>query len=70
MKRIEKFENERKKSYWTGIAITLSAIFIVGFSVTVSALVLRESKQIKDFILNYDKTKQVYSLQQDFLKNF
>lgn len=70
MKRVEKFKDKRRKSYWTGIVITLGALFIVGFSVTVSILVLRENKQIKDFISNYDKTEQVYNLQQDFLKKF
>lgn len=67
MKRVEKFKDKRRKSYCTGIAITLGALFIVGFSVTVSILVLRENRQVREFILNYDKTKQVYNLQQDFL---
>ena len=54
MKRIEKYKNERNKSYWISVTIVLGILFVVAFSVTTS-------------ILNYDKTKQVYNLQQDFL---
>lgn len=67
MKRIEKYKNERNKSYWISVTIALGALFVVAFSVTTSILILKENNQVRDFILNYDKTKQVYNLQQDFL---
>jgi flagellar basal body-associated protein FliL len=67
MKRIEKYKNERNKSYWISVAIVLGILFVVAFSVTTSILILKENNQVRDFILNYDKTKQVYNLQQDFL---
>ena len=67
MKRIEKYKNERKKSYWISVTIVLGILFVVAFNVTTSILILKENNQVRDFILNYDKTKQVYNLQQDFL---
>ena len=67
MKRIEKYKNERNKSYWISVTIVLGILFVVAFSVTTSILILKENNQVRDFILNYDKTKQVYNLQQDFL---
>lgn len=70
MKRIEKYKNGRKKSYWIGIAIILSMVFIIAFNLTIAFLISRENKQVKEFILNYDKTKQVYNLQQDYNKIF
>ena len=65
MKRIEKYKNERNKSYWISVTIVLG--ILVAFSVITSILILKENNQVRDFILNYDKTKQVYNLQQDFL---
>jgi flagellar basal body-associated protein FliL len=67
MKRIEKYKNERNKSYWISVTIVLGILFVVAFNVTTSILILKENNQVRDFILNYDKTKQVYNLQQDFL---
>ena len=67
MKRIEKYKNERNKSYWISVTIVLGILFVVAFSVTTSIFILKENNQVRDFILNYDKTKQVYNLQQDFL---
>ena len=67
MKRIEKYKNERNKSYWISVTIVLGILFVVAFSVTTSILILKENNQVRDFILNYDKPKQVYNLQQDFL---
>ena len=67
MKRIEKYKNERNKSYWISVTIVLGVLFVVAFNVTTSILILKENNQVRDFILNYDKTKQVYNLQQDFL---
>lgn len=67
MKRIKKYKNERNKSYWISVTIVLGILFVVAFNVTTSILILKENNQVRDFILNYDKTKQVYNLQQDFL---
>ena len=67
MKRIEKYKNERNKSYWISVTIVLGILFVVAFNVTTSILILKENNQVRNFILNYDKTKQVYNLQQDFL---
>ena len=67
MKRIEKYKNERNKSYWISVTIVLGILFVVAFNVTTSILILKENNQVRDFILNYDKTKQVYNLHQDFL---
>ena len=67
MKRIEKYKNERNKSYWISVTIVLVILFLLAFNVTTSILILKENNQVRDFILNYDKTKQVYNLQQDFL---
>lgn len=67
MKRTEKYKNKRKKSYWISVTIALSIVFVIGFSLTVATLISIENRQVREFILNYDKTKQVYNLQQDFL---
>lgn len=67
MKRAEKYKTERQKSYWIGMIISLSILFVIGFNVTTSILIFKENQKIINFILNYDKTEQVYNLQQDYL---
>ena len=43
MKRIEKYKNERNKSYWISVTIVLGILFVVAFSVTTSILILKEN---------------------------
>lgn len=67
MTRMKKYREKRKISYWANIAIVLTMLFIMTFCIVSTIVISKENDKIRKFILNYDKTKNVYNLQQDFL---
>ena len=65
MSRTEKFKDTRSKNGIIRLGLCLLLVFIsVGPSVF-AIIVEKENKAIKNYIYNYDKTSDVYNLQQD-----
>lgn len=61
--KIKKTEKIIKMAKIIGAYVML---FISAFSISTAYLVNKENNKIRELILNYDKTKDVYNLQQDF----
>lgn len=68
MTRIEaaKIKKRESRIKMAKIIGAYAILFISAFSISTAYLINKENNKIRELILNYDKTKDVYSLQQDF----
>lgn len=68
MTRIEerKLKKEAKRNKIIKYCTVYGTLFVVVSVAAFGYFVNKENDKIKKFILNYDKTKTVYSLQKDF----
>lgn len=65
MSRVEKFEKNRAKE-----KVTRTCIYCVAGTIILTILFYGifmdiQNSKLRDFILNYDKTKEVWNLQED-----
>ena len=68
--KINKIESKKELKEKTGTRISLKMLFIIEFIVVASVVfglaTEVQNRRLRNLILNYDKSKEVYSLQQDF----